>query len=323
MRRILTWLSILTAAAFAQTSFSEDSLNVVANDPGGSFSAAWVDYNGDGNLDLFVANGDDFTSTPLNNFLYRNDGGGDFFPVTSGAIAADLTDTRGCSWGDYDNDGDPDLFVAVAFDDNSLYRNDGGDNFTKMTPSEVGSIVSDGGGSLGACWGDYDNDGDLDLFVANDSGYADLPCFLYENDGSGFFTRVLDGTAFPMVNAYGPHRSASWGDYDNDGYIDLFLARFGRNELYHNLGGSGFEKILSGDIVNVTSKPVQVPDIRFSLRNATRHEVYHWTGRAENGEVAPDGQTAFVTRLASPPLAADHLQIHFVDAGKRRLSGRL
>ena len=80
---------------------------------------------------------------------------------------------------------------------------------------------------------------------------------------------------------------------------------------------------VSGDIVNVTSKPVQVPDIRFSLRNATRHEVYHWTGRAENGEVAPDGQTAFVTRLASPPLAADHLQIHFVDAGKRRLSGRL
>ena len=250
MRRILTWLSILTAAAFAQTSFSEDSLNVVANDPGGSFSAAWVDYNGDGNLDLFVANGDDFTSTPRNNFLYRNDGGGDFFPITSGAIAADLTDTRGCSWGDYDNDGDPDLFVAVAFDDNSLYRNDGGDNFTKMTPSEVGSIVSDGGGSLGACWGDYDNDGDLDLFVANDSGFADLPCFLYENDGSGFFTRVLDGTAFPMVNAYGPHRSAAWGDYDNDGYIDLFLARFGRNELYHNLGGSGFEKILSGDIVN-------------------------------------------------------------------------
>jgi predicted Zn finger-like uncharacterized protein len=79
---------------------------------------------------------------------------------------------------------------------------------------------------------------------------------------------------------------------------------------------------VSGDIVNVTDKAVAVPDIRFSLRNASRHEVYHWTGRAESGEVAPDGGTAFLTRLASPPLAADHLQIHFVDPLHRRASGR-
>ena len=79
---------------------------------------------------------------------------------------------------------------------------------------------------------------------------------------------------------------------------------------------------VSGQIVNVTDKTVAVPDIRFSLRNATRHEVYHWTGRAEARDVVPDGRTNFLTRLASPPLAADHLQIHFVDSINRRVSGR-
>lgn len=79
---------------------------------------------------------------------------------------------------------------------------------------------------------------------------------------------------------------------------------------------------VSGDIVNVTARTVRVPDIRYSLRNATRHEVYHWTGRAQAGEVAPEARTGFLTRLASPPLAADHLQIHFVDPAPRRVSSR-
>lgn len=78
---------------------------------------------------------------------------------------------------------------------------------------------------------------------------------------------------------------------------------------------------VSGQIVNVTDKTVAVPDIRFSLRNSTRHEVYHWTGRAEARQVTPDGHTAFLTRLASPPLAADHIQIYFVDPARRRVSG--
>jgi hypothetical protein len=85
----------------------------------------------------------------------------------------------GCTWGDYDNDGYLDLFVANASGQrNSLYHNRGDGTFDKIT---IGNIVTDGGDSIGCVWGDYDNDGFLDLFVANRSNQNN---FLYHNDGN-------------------------------------------------------------------------------------------------------------------------------------------
>jgi hypothetical protein len=101
--------------------------------------------------------------------LYTNNGDGTFTKVTSGAVVTDGGTSRGCAWGDYDNDGDLDLFVANGIntppdENNFLYTNNGDGTFTKVTS---GDVVTDGGFSLGCAWGDYDSDGDLDLFVAN------------------------------------------------------------------------------------------------------------------------------------------------------------
>src|SRR5881296_1711677 len=114
--------------------------------------------------------------------------------------------------------------------------------FTAITN---GPITSDRGDSTGCAWGDYDNDGYLDLFVSN---FGTPFNYLYHNNGDGSFTRVgtgviaMDGTS---------SEGAAWGDYDNDGNLDLFVARgFGGNDLlYHNNGDGSFTRIVSGPVV--------------------------------------------------------------------------
>ncbi|MCH7498310.1 MAG: ASPIC/UnbV domain-containing protein, partial [Candidatus Marinimicrobia bacterium] len=102
-----------------------------------------------------------------------------FNQVTLGPVVTDGGDSRGSSWGDYDNDGDLDLFVANWSNQNNfLYANNGDGSFSPVT---TGPVVSDGGTSLGSAWGDYDDDGDLDLFVANSSNRNN---FLYANNGN-------------------------------------------------------------------------------------------------------------------------------------------
>ena len=108
-----------------------------------------------------------------------NIGGGNFSEITSGDVVTDGGYSYGCAWGDYDNDGDLDLFVANWNNENNfLYANNGDGTFTKVTS---GDVVTDGGSSWGCTWGDYDNDGDLDLFVAN---YSNQNNFLYANNGN-------------------------------------------------------------------------------------------------------------------------------------------
>ena len=158
--------------------------------------------------------------------------------ITSGPVAKDDGNSRGSSWGDFDNDGDLDLFVANLEGNNFLYRNDREAGFIKITS---GPVVNDGGGSTGSSWGDYDNDGNLDLFVAN-SGFNENN-FLYRNDGSGRFIKIINGS---VVNNGGSSSGSSWGDYDNDGDLDLFVANSGKNFLYRNDQSAGFVKITNG-----------------------------------------------------------------------------
>jgi hypothetical protein len=141
------------------------------------------------------------------------------------------------AWGDYDNDGDLDLFVSCAWPPgpttgrpNLLYRNDGDGTFTRLTSLPANDPENQGGASTGCKWGDYGNDGWLDLFVANRFGKD----FLYHNDGNGGFTKVIDSVA---VNDSGDSWAAAWGDYDNDGFLDLFVGNFdAANLLSHNNG---------------------------------------------------------------------------------------
>jgi hypothetical protein len=199
-----------------------------------SRSVNWTDIDNDGDLDLFVTN-----ENNQNENIYRNDGGGIFTKLIAGPLLNDGGNTMSSSWGDYDNDGDLDVFLANEGGSNALFRNDGNFIFTKITADTVSNTNAH---SFSCSWSDIDNDGDLDLFVTNGFYTTTLQLnFLYLNNGNGTFTRI-DNTA-PAIDSSWSYGCA-FGDYDNDGFEDLAIAtvRFnGADEpdlLYHNDGNS-------------------------------------------------------------------------------------
>jgi len=206
----------------------------VVSDKGNSISCSWGDYDNDGDPDLFV------TNYEQNNLLYRNDGEYGFTKIDDGDIVNDINNSMSCSWGDFNNDGNLDLFVTNYAENNCLYHNNGDGTFVKVV---AGDVVNDEGNSTGCSWGDYDNDGDLDLFVAN----WEQDNFLYRNRGNGTFRRIEDGN---IVSDGGNSISCSWGDYDNDGDLDLVVTNWGQNNfLYKNNGNRTFSKITTDPIV--------------------------------------------------------------------------
>jgi len=172
---------------------------------------AWADYDGDGDLDLFVGFRQDEP-----NRLYRNDAGR-FVNVASDAAVADVTDTRAASWGDFDADGDPDLFVGFTRRSNAparLYRNNGaGRPFTDVAATMGVEVI---GEIRQPSFVDFDGDGDLDLFVA----VRDAPNLLFRNDGARF------ASVGKELGVDDPRRTvgAVWFDMDGDGDLDVFVA---------------------------------------------------------------------------------------------------
>ncbi|MFK7948604.1 MAG: FG-GAP-like repeat-containing protein [Saprospiraceae bacterium] len=159
----------------------------------------------------------------------------------------DFQDTRATAFGDYDGDGYVDMFVpnyqidSVSF----LYHNNGDGTFTKVT-DQSNPIVTDLGPSTSGVWGDYDNDGDIDLFVSNNIGFGN---FLYRNEGNGTFVSIQND---PIVNYEGYSHGSAWADYDNDGFLDMFIADFFStrfNKLYHNNGDGTFTEVESSPLV--------------------------------------------------------------------------
>ena len=193
-------------------------------DTGNSYGSSWVDFDNDGNLDYHVAN------RGQANKLYRNNGDGTFTNVASAAGVADTGSTFSSVWGDYDDDGDPDLFLANYAQANKLYRNNGDGSFTDVTTAAgVGGSTS--GKTWTASWVDFDSDGHLDLSVPND--YASNK--LYHNNGDGTFTDV---TSAAGVGDTGRAIGSAWGDYDADGAPDLYVANYEQaNKLYRNALG--------------------------------------------------------------------------------------
>ncbi|UCE65851.1 MAG: VCBS repeat-containing protein [Candidatus Zixiibacteriota bacterium] len=197
----------------------------------------WSDYDNDGDMDLFVANAyfDYPQQNPedymYKNCLYRNDGNFNFTKILSGPVANDLSISFAPSVGDYDNDGDQDLFVGNGAMDlvNFLYNNNGDGSFTRIT---TGEMVTNATSTLGSSWVDYDNDGDLDMYVT--TSVDSLSNQLYENNGDGTFTRIMNG---PLVNDVARNFGPAWGDYDRDGDLDVFITKYQYdNRLYRNDG---------------------------------------------------------------------------------------
>ena len=207
-----------------------------------SMGAAWVDYDNDGWLDLFVVNHRP-PSEPsgVENDLYRNDQG-HFIRQDNASIGLIEDEGNSAAWGDYDGDGNLDLFLTRNDNLSRLFQNGGDGTFTQITS---GALVSEN--THAGNWADYDNDGDLDLFTTG--GYPS-PIRLYENLGNGTFERV---TGQDIVNDSGYWVSGHWGDYDNDGDLDLFVSghHFSEahaNRLYQNNGDGTFTRITTGAI---------------------------------------------------------------------------
>ena len=200
-------------------------------------SVAWGDYDNDGFVDMFVPTAIAGTG-PYPDMLFHNNGNGTFARITNSPVVTNPTANQGALWGDFDNDGDLDLFVtSVTGGKNRLYRNEGGGAFVALTNSPV---MQDGGQSGGCIWGDFDNDNDLDLFVSNFQGNA----LYYVNDGSGGFTRVTNS----IVVQDGPSAGCIPIDFDNDGWLDL-VSPGAANLLYHNAGDGTFTKVTTGPVV--------------------------------------------------------------------------
>jgi hypothetical protein len=226
-----------------------------------SHSGIWADFDNDGWLDIFIANfGNGTTNPALANIIYHNNGDGTFAPISFGAKVPFQGDSFDASAADFNNDGWLDLLVAQGAIYNPqasmLYSNKMDGTFMLVTNSAFSSLP---GNSAACAFGDYDNDGFLDVFISNNAPNSDLQNFLYHNNGDGTFTLVTNS-----IVSLEPGSSAgcTWGDYDNDGWLDLFVARVGRydsnfnivalenNCLYHNKGDGTFEKVTSGSLVN-------------------------------------------------------------------------
>ncbi|MBI4661010.1 MAG: CRTAC1 family protein, partial [Verrucomicrobia bacterium] len=235
-----------------------------------SYGITWGDFDGDGWPDLFVpvmVNG--------THLLYRNLGGGRFARVTSGSIAADREANFG-TWVDYNNDGHLDLYVVhglVPGKTNALHRNHGDGTFTAMPGDVVGPIVTDVGMYASSSWGDYDNDGYLDVIVTNnDRNPGGGPNFFYHNNSDGSFTRVLSGS--PANDAGAASTFCTWADYDEDGFLDLFVARSVfvqfTNLLYRNNGNSNhwIKVKLTGTVSNRSAIGAKVR-VKATIRGKT------------------------------------------------------
>jgi len=242
---------------------------------------AFLDYNNDGLLDIYLVNGGTVPGhpapAPVRNALYRNNGDGTFTDVTDDAgVGGNGYYGMGVAAADYDGDGWTDLFVTT-FGRNILYHNNGDGTFTDVTDR---AGVAGGGWSTSAAFLDYDRDGRLDLFVAryvnfdfdhnvtcgdpvrriraycHPDVYDGMTSLLYHNNGDGTFTDVSKSSG--IAAHVGKGLGVVAADFDEDGWIDIFVANDSmRNFLFRNRGDGTFEEIgiASGAALDESGRP--------------------------------------------------------------------
>jgi len=259
---------------------------------------ALLDYNQDGLLDIFAPQGGPVPGAltpaeknfPTRNVLYRNNGDGTFTDVTVGSGLEHYTGYgQGVSVADYNNDGWPDLYIT-AYGGSHLMRNNGDGTFTDVTQAAgVADIAAELPFPLSSAWADYNNDGHLDLFVCHYVRWSPalnrecrMPdgslsycrpqifdpssCRLYRNKGDGTFTDVTQSSGIGRL--LGKSMGAAWFDYDDDGWMDLFVTNDGvSNFLLHNNRDGTFSEVglaagvaLGGDSTPLAGMGIGVGD---------------------------------------------------------------
>jgi len=260
----INMLNFCCISSVKAQSFTKVTIGAIATDSSNSLDPAWADYDNDGDLDLFVCtSGLSATNLLGRNLLFMNNCNGDFSRVTAipGGIATDYTEPgpyfppfalfQQAVWVDYDNDDDPDLYVANRSGNNFFYRNNGDGTFTRLAD---GPGLTNGKSSGSISWADYDNDGYLDLIIG---GSVQQTCDLYHNNGDGTFTEITEGDIVNVGTGswVGGYTSAAWADFNNDGFMDVFITTawdpiYYRNFLYLNNGNGTFTNDTGNVAVN-------------------------------------------------------------------------
>ncbi len=231
--------------------FTDVSRKAGVSDPDGYYGLGVIcsDFDGDGLVDIFVAN----DSTP--NFLYHNNGEGTFKEVgfASGTALNENGSEQGSmgvTLGDYNHDGRLDLFITNFDDDyNTLYHNDGKGSFTDVSYAAKVAAVSLPYVGWGTWFFDFDNDGWVDLLVVNGHVYPQLPTyrqrnFVHHNNRDGTFTEVGEQLGGPFVEKR-TGRGAAFGDIDNDGDVDVVINNLdGPPQVLRNDGGNAGNSVL-------------------------------------------------------------------------------
>lgn len=277
---------------------------------------SWGDFDGDGLVDL-LGGSNVVPVVPGQNrsYVWKNEGGEKFVEVAA-EIGLTIPEriSRQANWIDFDNDGGLDLYASNRSGPNQLYRNEGG-RFVKAG-GEGG--VNDLRPTVGSCWFDYNRDGRLDLFLANQSGATDA---LWRNDGDGVFVDVA-----PALGMDQPGRDRSEGgvgcaigDYNNDGYFDVFVAVYGANLLYRNNGDGSFSEVAAEAGVDNDGHAVSAGWGDYD--NDGYLDLFVATYEGEPGAQTPlnllyrnNGDGRFIQVLSKDSLlnAADH-SVEFVD----------
>ncbi len=277
----------------AQIYFQDQATNLGVGDSGGSIylggGISFCDYNDDGWDDITIAtqNGD-----PLK--IYKNNGNGTFSLDTTFNFN-NTSEQKQVIWVDFDNDGDKDLYLTSDDSGNKLYRNDGA-TFTDITAAS--GLPTMNLFTYGASWGDYNNDGHLDVFISNRDVNLAIPNYLYQNNGNGTFTDVSVATGIGT----GSHLSfcAAFFDYNNDGWQDIYIANdkvSHKNLLYSNNGNGTFTEIgeSSGTNVAIDAMSTTIGD----YNNDGWFDIYVTNGPPGNVLFKNNGNGTFTNEASS------------------------